>query len=53
MPSGDTATPDGRLKLAAVPVPSAEPDVSEPASVVVAPPEVSILRIRLLEESAT
>ena len=33
MPSGDTATPAGRKKLAAVPVPSAEPP-TEPASVV-------------------
>jgi hypothetical protein len=46
--------PQGLLNLAAVPVPSVEPDEpAVPAKVVTAPEEIMILRIVLLPESAT
>ena len=38
--------PVGLLKLAAAPVPSAEPAEPEPANVVTAPVAITILRIR-------
>ena len=53
LPTLSTASPVGRLKLAAVPVPSALPNTfAVPASVVTAPAAV-ILRIVLLPVSAT
>ena len=52
MPSDPTATPEGALKLANVPVASALPDEPEPASVVTTPAAVT-LRIVWLPASAT
>ena len=52
MPAAPTATPEGKLKLAAAPVPSALPEVPPPASVVTTPAG-EIWRILWLPESAT
>ena len=50
---GITATPDGLLKLAAVPVPSAYPPPLFPVSVVTTPEVGFTSRMRLLPSSAT
>ena len=45
--------PSGAEKVADVPLPSADPELPEPAMVVTSPVEITILRILLLLESAT